>query len=1401
MKPRNRIGRAIVLGGLLATACAIRIPGRFGPGAAAGVVAIAAWVVARNLYFERFEVTFNDEHRLMVKSGQGVIRLEWATLVHTQVLHPSFLGFSAFLGSRATPTSGLPPARYKPPLGYEIRNQLRRLITLSPDLLLLSRSGIHAFVPLSALTTQESLDLFARLAPVAPNVTNLPAKFVDAAMKCEGQAQELMVRHEWGNAVPLYREAAENWLRAGRVDQLRRVYENMAECLHRTGNYTEAAGVLQRSLELCLNLKDLPGEANVRNGIARIEWTLGDRNGIESALTHLQRAQQIHHDLGDVFFEARMLGNMAVNYQRLYFLRRDARDEEPGQALNDCEQRAIDGLKVLMKRQNAVSSEEVDGQRANLEGTLAHCHFARGQWRQSAEMFAKANATIGARAILTDKATWAHALFQQSRDASAGTGEQRRLVHQATELLDSAVSSIPASGDHNEAMEILATRGDIYWQMNRWQEAARDYESVLDLIEERAFGFSRPNERIALRRRFHTLYPRAVEANIRLALADPAGGAEYVASAFLFSERFKASSLAEMTATQEGISNLPEALRTELLEAQTQQRRVHISYEEDRRSSDPDVRAVSWTLLQEAEDRLRRAMEAVVRHAPAMAHGTHRQVASFDDVVNALPDDNTAVLQFSLCEGGLAVFLLSRRVPEQEAYWWIPSFTKERWPPALWSFTEAYKRYVEAAAQHKPFLRNLRANWVRRLDKVVASVEMDIFTAPSNQKKDIRQRLETLDLSRLAIVPEGILNRLPLHVGAPRGVRVTFAPSSFMLLRAASLGGPELTEMLIVDDPGRGLDRALPGAGIEGEIVAQRATAAGIRVTRLSGPAACSDRILKEMLKVTWLHYAGHAFSDRQNPWDSWLDAVDKKLTAGLLLREGTLKTGSVIVVNGCSSGVAPPDQGGEFSGLPAAFLALGCSQVVSTLWEVMGGPPAALMDRFYVRFATGDFTVAAAMGEIVDEFRKWSLADTAAWERSHHLATGEVFDPEETRRLPPSHPIHWAAYVIWGAAWRSPEPWVAARGRGTDMRKAATISLSSGQSSQERKDKLNESVRLFERKQFAEALVLDEECLRRWGRNRSVLSRLGTIHTEMGHPELALPMDEEALAMDPNSPPLYYALGCVHMDLGNVVRARDYLRKTLELDPGYWKALCNLGVLENDPAQTLAHLRAASEIAPDEEDTRAGVAHWERVCADPGFEIAGYRLAGAWRMVEEKNWKHVRLELALLRELSLTPEQKALMETTASEMFRQQGQLRESVEHLEASARLNPTVPFVWNTLSARRYLLALDPATPLSERSGLLQAAVSAGQNACRVGDYSMPRRNSATAYLALGDLRTARREAEIAVDMATRQIAKGPAGPLICGGCPTRGQDPAKCQECLRAAETLRRDIDLTGGNYHV
>ena len=152
---------------------------------------------------------------------------------------------------------------------------------------------------------------------------------------------------------------------------------------------------------------------------------------------------------------------------------------------------------------------------------------------------------------------------------------------------------------------------------------------------------------------------------------------------------------------------------------------------------------------------------------------------------------------------------------------------------------------------------------------------------------------------------------------------------------------PSRSGVLLVGDPSFDAREAGPLGELRGaadEVRQLERVHPGARL--LIGPEARKDVVLAALAEADVVHYAGHAFANPRQPWNSFLAlARPTDSGTGLLLARELYSPARgpwrVVVLSACGSASDGRLRSAGFAPLVSAFLAAGAESVVSSLWSV----------------------------------------------------------------------------------------------------------------------------------------------------------------------------------------------------------------------------------------------------------------------------------------------------------------------------------------------------------------------------------------------------------------------------------------------------------------------------------
>lgn len=302
----------------------------------------------------------------------------------------------------------------------------------------------------------------------------------------------------------------------------------------------------------------------------------------------------------------------------------------------------------------------------------------------------------------------------------------------------------------------------------------------------------------------------------------------------------------------------------------------------------------------------------------------------------------------------------------------------------------------------------------------------------------IAERLATLQITQVLLMPQGGLGLLPLH-SAWREVdrtrryflddyTVTYLPSAYAhkisLERTRGSQRHRCSFQAIIDPT-----ENLPFASVEGEQVARLFD--NDKITVLSGVAATTEVVISQNL-AGYTHFACHGFYHWDDPMQSGLVLANREaLTLARIIGHLNLESTRLVTLSACETGITDIRQSpDEYLGLPAGFLQAGSPGVVSTLWTVNDLSTMLLMEQFYAFHLQKkmDIPEALRLAQIwLRDVSAGELAQRFAAEEKTRLNSGQasskfisdcftIFEGQDPKVRPFAHPYYWAPFTFSGA-------------------------------------------------------------------------------------------------------------------------------------------------------------------------------------------------------------------------------------------------------------------------------------------------------------------------------------------------------------------------------------------------
>lgn len=307
--------------------------------------------------------------------------------------------------------------------------------------------------------------------------------------------------------------------------------------------------------------------------------------------------------------------------------------------------------------------------------------------------------------------------------------------------------------------------------------------------------------------------------------------------------------------------------------------------------------------------------------------------AAFDpvrplDLLHDVRGDATAMLEYSVGDGGVTLFVLTRTGTPARADLRVYKIAKS---------AEALQRDV---ARFRQQIATRDLAW----RELAASLYRDLIAPAAAQLKAG---------GVLVISPDGFLWDVPFQALAAGPARLLiedhplfYTPSLTVLaemrkLREGSSGNGRLLAINALD---------LPSAAREVE--GMRQVYGASRVSVLAGAAANSEAIRRESSKFDVLHLAAHGVFDNRSPLNSYvLLAKDGKPEAGVMEARDWMDLSlhtSVVVLSGCETARGKSTGGEGLLGMSWALFIAGSPATVASQWKVDSDSTTRLMLAFH---------------------------------------------------------------------------------------------------------------------------------------------------------------------------------------------------------------------------------------------------------------------------------------------------------------------------------------------------------------------------------------------------------------------------------------------------------------------
>jgi CHAT domain-containing protein/tetratricopeptide (TPR) repeat protein len=789
---------------------------------------------------------------------------------------------------------------------------------------------------------------------------------------------------DFERAATLYRDALGTWRAREAWAETADAFHGLGQLEARRGDYPAARSALRDALAIYDRTGPLVDALTVRRFLASV---LGATGSLQGALDELRRAQRdadsSRAPLGVRGGIALARADLAVQFndraeaERLYaraeFLYRQAGD--PGG-----EAEAQHGRGALL-----LGREDFAGAQTLLAAAL-RTHLAAGNERSAALTRLSQGLASSARG---DTAAARRQLARAAADlerlgdavgAAAALGERAALEAEAGR-------SALAESLFRAAIARLAGRRapDVAWRLHAGLGLARRAQGAVDdaarELRAAAVELERPSRSLVLAERRSGFLSDTWEVYAQLALTERARGR--AGAAFEASEALRAREMLELLAR--GRVAAPSDTNAELVTREQDLRRriAELSGELGGGATGPELlrgpdvsrtAGATHEALLRAQGAYAELLLEMRERAPRHVALVSREPATWRDVARRLtPAD--AFIEYLVSDSGSVAFVITHDTVAA-----IELGVTRREVARLVEFARGTlepRGTARADSLWRAPLRRLHAHLIAPIE------DAGLLTAAT----------------RLVLVPHAELHYVPfaaLTGGEGRG--------QFLIERYEIVVTPSASVWLALGDRPRGRATGgvlafaprpedLPASQSE---VAAIARLAGGAARVLIGNAATESVLRHEASGYRVIHLATYGVLNKQNPLFSFVELASGGADDGRLeVHEvyGLSLAADLVVLSACQTGLgsgalADVPAGDDWVGLTRAFLHAGAANVVATLWPVQDLATAALMERFYERFAD-DADPARALAQA----QRALLAESAT-----------------------AHPFYWAGFVAVGA-------------------------------------------------------------------------------------------------------------------------------------------------------------------------------------------------------------------------------------------------------------------------------------------------------------------------------------------------------------------------------------------------
>jgi|GEM_PF-1179651 len=724
-------------------------------------------------------------------------------------------------------------------------------------------------------------------------------------------------------------------------------YKQKAILQRKRQKYVEAIGDLNQALSIYQRLDSLIDMADCYASIGDVYQTIEE---LDSAILYYQKAVKLYERYNEVYSLGELLNNLAISY------RKQAKFDEARACLLQSLKLKEAVYREVWHPQYASNYDnwgDIERDEGNYQDALCYYHEAIRQIIPSfqsdyvtalphLEQTVIKGSNVELLTLLSSKARTFRLLYIQSPNKS---------------FLKSALDHYHLA---NQLVDIMRYGHTAHDSKLFWREKTRSiYEEAMEVCYllndlEQAFYFAEKSKSMMLLDALHN----AVGLDLA-GMEDSLVEKEYILKSTIYILSQEIQDLKRDT-------NKRDSLKQQVIQKQIELEKRNREYEE---------------LIQYLE-------EAYPKYYQVKYNNT---MVSTEDVQAYLPDSQTAFVEYIIGDTSIFALCLTKTHKQLSLI------------PLDYGLREHLNTLRSLIRENTPAGKNrelLEKSWL-----VYATILKPVLPP------DVR-------IGKLILSLDGILHNLPFevlldepyHFGTDkRDIETAFKDASFLihtypihytysanilLEDVLSKRIKEMSIMAFTNPFFNGKFESLKGSWKEVKAIEKNA---GITVDNYQGDCATETSFKQFAKEYAILHLATHGVADSTNPLDSKLifaQNPDSSMNDGYLHTSEIFAmklNASLVVLSACETGVGKLQKGEGIMNLARAFAYAGCTNTVSSIWELNDDVSATIM---------GDFYRYLDEGYCKDEALRKAKLD--------HLKTANSLK---------SHPFHWASMILIGDA------------------------------------------------------------------------------------------------------------------------------------------------------------------------------------------------------------------------------------------------------------------------------------------------------------------------------------------------------------------------------------------------